>query len=144
MNFQIEYPEIEDGAKPRHRFMSSYEQVLQNLCCLNRILAGFILLETTRNSSTNARLLVSDGRKRMPFRTSFSSIFRERRKVWSMSPKAWVERGEKLGSKLLLKRIYYFIASSIASFVKGLVNASWIAIVFSLRIFCISEGASLG
>lgn len=24
---QIEYPEIEDNAKPRHRFMSSYEQV---------------------------------------------------------------------------------------------------------------------
>jgi len=24
---QIEYPEIEDLAKPRHRFMSSYEQV---------------------------------------------------------------------------------------------------------------------
>jgi hypothetical protein len=28
MPFQIEYPEIEDGTKPRHRFMSSYEQVL--------------------------------------------------------------------------------------------------------------------
>ncbi|CAM6103931.1 unnamed protein product [Calypogeia fissa] len=27
--FQIEYPEIEDGAKPRHRFMSSYEQRVQ-------------------------------------------------------------------------------------------------------------------
>ena len=25
---QIEYPEIEDNAKPRHRFMSSYEQVI--------------------------------------------------------------------------------------------------------------------
>ena len=25
--FQIEYPEIEDLIKPRHRFMSSYEQV---------------------------------------------------------------------------------------------------------------------
>lgn len=24
--FQIEYPEIEGGTKPRHRFMSSYEQ----------------------------------------------------------------------------------------------------------------------
>lgn len=24
--FQIDYPEIEEGAKPRHRFMSSYEQ----------------------------------------------------------------------------------------------------------------------
>lgn len=24
---QIEYPEIEEGTKPRHRFMSSYEQV---------------------------------------------------------------------------------------------------------------------
>lgn len=24
---QIEYPEIEDLSKPRHRFMSSYEQV---------------------------------------------------------------------------------------------------------------------
>ncbi|KAG2492637.1 hypothetical protein HYH03_009053 [Edaphochlamys debaryana] len=27
--FQIEYPEIEDGAKPRHRFMSAYEQRLE-------------------------------------------------------------------------------------------------------------------
>lgn len=27
--FQIEYPEIEDNAKPRHRFMSSYEQRVQ-------------------------------------------------------------------------------------------------------------------
>ncbi|KEH18020.1 putative Zinc finger, U1-type, SF3A2 domain-containing protein [Medicago truncatula] len=27
--FQIEYPEIEDLAKPRHRFMSSYEQRIQ-------------------------------------------------------------------------------------------------------------------
>ncbi|CAM6011764.1 hypothetical protein CY35_12G047400 [Sphagnum magellanicum] len=27
--FQIEYPEIEDGTKPRHRFMSSYEQRVQ-------------------------------------------------------------------------------------------------------------------
>ncbi|XP_041027693.1 splicing factor 3A subunit 2 [Juglans microcarpa x Juglans regia] len=27
--FQIEYPEIEDHAKPRHRFMSSYEQRVQ-------------------------------------------------------------------------------------------------------------------
>jgi splicing factor 3A subunit 2 len=27
--FQIEYPEIEDLSKPRHRFMSSYEQKLQ-------------------------------------------------------------------------------------------------------------------
>lgn len=26
-SMQIEYPEIEDLAKPRHRFMSSYEQV---------------------------------------------------------------------------------------------------------------------
>lgn len=26
-NFQIEYPEIEDNTKPRHRFMSSFEQV---------------------------------------------------------------------------------------------------------------------
>lgn len=24
--FQIEYPEIEENAKPRHRFMSAYEQ----------------------------------------------------------------------------------------------------------------------
>jgi splicing factor 3A subunit 2 len=29
MPFQIEYPEIEDGTKPRHRFMSSYEQRVQ-------------------------------------------------------------------------------------------------------------------
>ncbi|XP_050384602.1 uncharacterized protein LOC126801177 isoform X1 [Argentina anserina] len=28
--FQIEYPEIEDNAKPRHRFMSSYEQRVQS------------------------------------------------------------------------------------------------------------------
>ncbi|EPS62786.1 hypothetical protein M569_12003, partial [Genlisea aurea] len=27
--FQIEYPEIEDNAKPRHRFMSSFEQRIQ-------------------------------------------------------------------------------------------------------------------
>lgn len=27
--FQIEYPEIEEGSKPRHRFMSSYEQRIQ-------------------------------------------------------------------------------------------------------------------
>uniref|UniRef100_A0A2P2JH30 Uncharacterized protein MANES_09G061900 n=1 Tax=Rhizophora mucronata TaxID=61149 RepID=A0A2P2JH30_RHIMU len=27
--FQIEYPEIEDNTKPRHRFMSSYEQKIQ-------------------------------------------------------------------------------------------------------------------
>ncbi|XP_020262448.1 splicing factor 3A subunit 2 [Asparagus officinalis] len=27
--FQIEYPEIEDNTKPRHRFMSSYEQRVQ-------------------------------------------------------------------------------------------------------------------
>lgn len=27
--FQIEYPEIEEGTKPRHRFMSSYEQRVQ-------------------------------------------------------------------------------------------------------------------
>ncbi|XP_047330564.1 splicing factor 3A subunit 2 [Impatiens glandulifera] len=27
--FQIEYPEIEDNTKPRHRFMSSYEQRIQ-------------------------------------------------------------------------------------------------------------------
>ncbi|KAG0565916.1 hypothetical protein M758_7G022400 [Ceratodon purpureus] len=27
--FQIEYPEIEEGSKPRHRFMSSYEQRVQ-------------------------------------------------------------------------------------------------------------------
>jgi splicing factor 3A subunit 2 len=26
--FQIEYPEIEDGSKPRHKFTSCYEQVL--------------------------------------------------------------------------------------------------------------------
>ena len=26
MSSQVEYPEIEEGAKPRHRFMSSYEQ----------------------------------------------------------------------------------------------------------------------
>ena len=24
--FQVEYPEIEEGTKPRHRFMSAYEQ----------------------------------------------------------------------------------------------------------------------
>jgi splicing factor 3A subunit 2 len=24
--FQVEYPEIEDGGRPRHRFMSAYEQ----------------------------------------------------------------------------------------------------------------------
>ncbi|KAJ6796165.1 putative splicing factor 3A subunit 2 [Iris pallida] len=28
--FQIEYPEIEDNAKPRHRFMSSFEQRVQS------------------------------------------------------------------------------------------------------------------
>ncbi|CAI5961594.1 unnamed protein product [Closterium sp. NIES-65] len=28
--FQIEYPEIEDGVKPRHRFMSSYEQRVES------------------------------------------------------------------------------------------------------------------
>ncbi|KAL6336631.1 hypothetical protein AAG906_035945 [Vitis piasezkii] len=28
--FQIEYPEIEDLAKPRHRFMSSFEQRVQS------------------------------------------------------------------------------------------------------------------
>ncbi|CAI0469376.1 unnamed protein product [Linum tenue] len=28
--FQIEYPEIEDNTKPRHRFMSSYEQKVQS------------------------------------------------------------------------------------------------------------------
>ncbi|GAB2229621.1 hypothetical protein Drorol1_Dr00013868 [Drosera rotundifolia] len=28
--FQIEYPEIEDNAKPRHRFMSSYEQRVES------------------------------------------------------------------------------------------------------------------
>ncbi|KAL6977373.1 Splicing factor 3A subunit 2 [Sarracenia purpurea var. burkii] len=28
--FQIEYPEIEDNTKPRHRFMSSFEQRLQS------------------------------------------------------------------------------------------------------------------
>ncbi|GAB2272275.1 Splicing factor 3A subunit 2 [Dionaea muscipula] len=28
--FQIEYPEIEDNAKPRHRFMSSYEQRIES------------------------------------------------------------------------------------------------------------------
>ncbi|PNX56295.1 splicing factor 3A subunit 2-like protein, partial [Trifolium pratense] len=28
-NCKIEYPEIEDLAKPRHRFMSSYEQRVQ-------------------------------------------------------------------------------------------------------------------
>ena len=27
--FQVDYPEIEDGAKPRHRFMSSYEQKVE-------------------------------------------------------------------------------------------------------------------
>ncbi|BBH07743.1 hydroxyproline-rich glycoprotein family protein [Prunus dulcis] len=29
--FQIEYPEIEDSTKPRHRFMSSYEQRVQSV-----------------------------------------------------------------------------------------------------------------
>ncbi|XP_042476898.1 splicing factor 3A subunit 2-like isoform X1 [Macadamia integrifolia] len=28
--FQIEYPEIEDNSKPRHRFMSSFEQRVQS------------------------------------------------------------------------------------------------------------------
>ncbi|GLJ05430.1 hypothetical protein SUGI_0018110 [Cryptomeria japonica] len=28
--FQIEYPEIEEGSKPRHRFMSSFEQRIQS------------------------------------------------------------------------------------------------------------------
>ena len=27
--FQVDYPEIEDGTKPRHRFMSSYEQKVE-------------------------------------------------------------------------------------------------------------------
>ncbi len=27
--FQVDYPEIADGIKPRHRFMSAYEQRLQ-------------------------------------------------------------------------------------------------------------------
>eukprot|EP00227_Mantoniella_beaufortii_P014540 CAMPEP_0197575820 /NCGR_PEP_ID=MMETSP1326-20131121/1072_1 /TAXON_ID=1155430 /ORGANISM="Genus nov. species nov., Strain RCC2288" /LENGTH=225 /DNA_ID=CAMNT_0043138645 /DNA_START=85 /DNA_END=759 /DNA_ORIENTATION=- len=27
--FQVDYPEIEEGAKPRHRFMSSYEQKVE-------------------------------------------------------------------------------------------------------------------
>ena len=27
--FQVDYPEIEDGCKPRHRFMSSYEQKVE-------------------------------------------------------------------------------------------------------------------
>lgn len=29
MLFQVDYPEIEEGAKPRHRFMSSYEQKVE-------------------------------------------------------------------------------------------------------------------
>ncbi|KAF8058850.1 sf3a2 [Scenedesmus sp. PABB004] len=29
MLFQIEYPEIEDGTRPRHRFMSAYEQRIE-------------------------------------------------------------------------------------------------------------------
>jgi splicing factor 3A subunit 2 len=28
--FQIDYPEIEEGLQPRHRFMSSYEQRVEN------------------------------------------------------------------------------------------------------------------
>lgn len=28
--FQIEYPEIDDNARPRHRFMSSFEQVIHD------------------------------------------------------------------------------------------------------------------
>jgi hypothetical protein len=35
--FQIEYPEIEDNTKPRHRFMSSYEQVISILFFLNSL-----------------------------------------------------------------------------------------------------------
>jgi splicing factor 3A subunit 2 len=27
--FQIEYPEIEEGIQPRHRFMSSFEQKIE-------------------------------------------------------------------------------------------------------------------
>jgi hypothetical protein len=39
---QIEYPEIEDLAKPRHRFMSSYEQVEFSFIDLHLLLSFFL------------------------------------------------------------------------------------------------------
>lgn len=41
---QIEYPEIEEGTKPRHRFMSSYEQVT---CPDHKIVIYIHLLDMT-------------------------------------------------------------------------------------------------